>query len=202
MDVIQAYRDDGPLAELLGPVVARLPVAPLPAITAGAAALVVGVALDGTTTGWPTVLGVAGFVVALTGGLVRPPRRRLQWVVSPLLRAGEYGLLVILGWRAGGAGAVVAFGLQCALAFHHYDTVYRLRQGIAGAPAALQRLGLGWDGRMLLVLGASLLGVFAPVAVVLAVWCALLFVTDSVGQWLRAASAVAVEQDAAEDDED
>ena len=106
MDVIQAYRDDGPLAELLGPVVARLPVAPLPAITAGAAALVVGVALDGTTTGWPTVLG------------------------------------------------------------------------------------------------ASLLGVFAPVAVVLAVWCALLFVTDSVGQWLRAASAVAVEQDAAEDDED
>lgn len=201
--MLHAYRDDGPVAETLAPAVARLPLPALLAVPAGAVALLVGLVIDGSATGLTSVLGVGMFVVLLSAGAARPPRRRLQWIVSPTLRAGEYGLIALLGWRAGGAALPVAYALQCAIAFHHYDTVYRLRQQVPGAPDRLRLLGLGWDGRMVLVMVAAMSGVFVPVALALAVWCAVLFVSDSVAHWLRGTAAVAHDSGVApEDDED
>jgi hypothetical protein len=202
-DVLHAYRDDGPVAETLGPALGRVPVPPLLWVVAGAGALVAGLLVDGRATGLGSVLGVGVFVVALSAVGGRPPKRRLQWLVSPALRAGEYGLIALLGWRAGGAALPIAFALQCAVAFHHYDTVYRLRQQVPGASDRLRLLGLGWEGRMIVLLVAAMAGAFAVAAAVLAVWCAVLFVSDSVAHWVRATGAVALGADVpAEDDED
>ena len=202
VDVLHAFRDDGPIAVTVAPAVARLPVPPIAAVPLGVVALIAGLAVDGRATGTASILGVGAFVVLLAAGAARPPRRRLQWIVSPALRAGEYGLVALLGWRAGGGALPAAYLLQCAIAFHHYDTVYRLRQQVPGAPDALRLAGLGWDGRMVLLLVAALAGVFAPVAVALATWCAVLFVGDSVTQWLRTAGGSPDAGGAPEDDDD
>ena len=42
-----------------------------------------------------------------------------------------------------------AFALLCALAFRHYDLVYRLRHRGVAPPRWLDRAGGGWDGRLL-----------------------------------------------------
>ena len=41
-----------------------------------------------------------------------------------------------------------AFALICALAFRHYDLVYRLRHRGVTPPRWVDLAGLGWDGRL------------------------------------------------------
>ena len=66
--------------------------------------------------------------------LYRPLKGALDWLVPPLFRAAEYGTVLVLAAKADVNGALpAAFGLVAAVAYHHYDTVYRIR-GNAGAP--------------------------------------------------------------------
>ncbi len=183
---IVTYRDDGPVAAVL----ARwMPATALsPALLQLVASLAMGglLALDGGRT---TALTVAGFGAFLLLGAAasKAATARPQWLVNPLLRAGEYGLVLCLGWRAGAAGPAVAYALLAATAYHHYDVVYRWRHRDAGPPAWLTRLGGGWDGRTLLLVAAAAGGAFVPAAVALASWCAVLYVSESVSSWLAVA---------------
>ncbi|MEU0336287.1 DUF5941 domain-containing protein [Streptomyces sp. NPDC006193] len=183
--------DSGPLSEAVRRVAGKgLPGLAVPAVALlGGAAVVACSAL----TGFGGPLPVAGALLyAVTSALAvaRPLKGALDWLVPPVFRAAEYGTVLALAGTAGVDGALpAAFGLVAAVAYHHYDTVYRIR-GSAGAPPAwLVRATGGHEGRTLLVtvLAAVLTASQFKVALtVLAVAVALLVLAESIRFWVSA----------------
>lgn len=175
--------DNGPLARLAG---RRRPFGPPLLVALGGAAVLAVSLFSGVT--WAPVAGA--LVYALTSGqaLARPLKGALDWLVPPLFRAAEYGTVLVLASKAGVNGALpAAFGLVAAVAYHHYDTVYRIR-GDAGAPPAwLVRAVGGQEGRTLAVtvLAAVLTAAQFEVALtVLAVAVAVLVLVESIRFWV------------------
>ncbi|MEV4340918.1 DUF5941 domain-containing protein [Streptomyces sp. NPDC049590] len=183
--------DPGPLANALGRVFRRgLPGFAVPAVALlGGAAVVACSAL----TDFGGTLPVAGALVyVLTSALAvaRPLKGALDWLVPPLFRAAEYGTVLALAGEAGVNGALpAAFGLVAAVAYHHYDTVYRIRGNAGAPPAWLVRAIGGQEGRTLLVtvLAAVLTAAqFKAALTVLAVAVALVVLVESVRFWVSA----------------
>ncbi|MGV9323231.1 DUF5941 domain-containing protein [Streptomyces sp. NPDC003660] len=183
--------DTGPLAGALGRVLKRgLPGLAVPAVAfLGGAAVVACSALTGFG-GWLPVAGAAVYVLTSALATARPLKGSLDWLVPPFFRAAEYGTVLALAARADVQGALpAAFGLVAAVAYHHYDTVYRIR-GDAGAPPAwLVRAIGGQEGRTLLVtVLAALLTAsqFTVALTVIAVCVALLVLVESIRFWVSA----------------
>ncbi|MCF3174960.1 CDP-alcohol phosphatidyltransferase family protein [Streptomyces sioyaensis] len=184
--------DSGPLAELiagrargrgrtgsfLAPVMAFL----------SAAVLLVWVIFQDDPSSWLTV-GVALCSALLAGAAVsRPLKGALDWLVPPFFRAGEYVTILVLAARADVPGALpAAFGLVAAVAYHHYDTVYRIRGGTGAPPRWLVRATGGHEGRVLVVtvLAAALSPEGFTIALTaLAVVLALLVLIESIRFWV------------------
>ena len=197
------YRDDGMVSAAVSAITGRLPLPALVATPLAAAVLAAALLADGRHTGAATVAGWVVWVLLASAPASRPPQGRMRWITPPLLRASEYGFVAVLGWRAGGGALPATFALLTAVAFHHYDLVYRLRyQGVV-PPRWVGTAGLGWEGRTAVMLAATLAGVYVPAAIVLAAWCGLLFVPESAYSWVRGAgSAGQLLTDAGDDDED
>ncbi|MFJ6842034.1 DUF5941 domain-containing protein [Streptomyces griseoluteus] len=183
--------DTGPLAGALGRVFKRgLPGLAVPAVAfLGGAAVVACSALTGFG-GWLPVVGAGVYVLTSALATARPLKGSLDWLVPPFFRAAEYGTVLALAARADVHGALpAAFGLVAAVAYHHYDTVYRIR-GDAGAPPAwLVRAIGGQEGRTLLVtVLAALLTAsqFTVALTVIAVCVALLVLVESIRFWVSA----------------
>jgi hypothetical protein len=130
-----------------------------------------------------TAAGVVWLVLTLGITSARWPKPSIRWAVPSLVRLGEYATLT---WLAATADALpAAFALLAALAFRHYDLVYRLRHRGETPPRWLNALAAGWDGRVILawvLLAAGLL----PAAMY--VWAALLAavsVAETVVSWRR-----------------
>ncbi|GHD24097.1 DUF5941 domain-containing protein [Streptomyces galbus] len=180
--------DNGPLAELPARV---LPAGRFPALlwaVLGAVLLPLAAWIDGP--GWSVVLCAAVYVLLSSEAVARPLKGALDWLVPPLFRAAEYGTVLILAAKSDVNGALpAAFGLVAAVAYHHYDTVYRIR-GDAGAPPAwLVRAVGGQEGRTLLVtvLAALLTAAQFKVALTaLAVAVALVVLVESIRFWVAA----------------
>ncbi|MGK4584415.1 DUF5941 domain-containing protein [Kitasatospora sp. HPMI-4] len=151
---VATLADGGVLTELLAPVlrpVARfLPGLAVPLLAAvGAAGLPVAVYLTAGT--WQAVGAAAGYVLLSSLVLARRLTGALDWLAPAFFRAGEYLTVLALALKLDIAALPAAFGLVAAFAYHHYDTVYRLRGG-TGAPARwLVRVTGGQEGRALLV---------------------------------------------------
>ncbi|MGX5211285.1 DUF5941 domain-containing protein [Streptomyces violaceus] len=186
--------DSGPLAQGFAEALKK-PARGLPGFTAPVVALLGGLAvvLTGALTGFgaPWVI-VAAVVYVLTSGLAvaRPLKGALDWLVPPLLRAAEYGTVLVLAARADVNGALpAAFGLVAAVAYHHYDTVYRIRGNAGAPPAWLVRSIGGHEGRTLLVtVLAALLTAsqFTVALTALAVAVALVVLVESIRFWVSA----------------
>lgn len=183
--------DSGPLAEGLARVLPkRLPgFAVLAIALLGGAAVVAVSALTGYGTVWPA-LAAAVYVVTSALAVARPLTGPLDWLLPPLFRAAEYLTVLALAAKADVNGALpAAFGLVAAVAYHHYDTVYRIR-GDAGAPPSwLVRAIGGHEGRTLLVavLAALLTASQFKVALTaVAVVIALLVLAESIRFWVSA----------------
>ncbi|MFF8650635.1 DUF5941 domain-containing protein [Streptomyces griseoluteus] len=183
--------DTGPLAGALARVLGRgLPGLAVPAAAfLGGAAVVACSALTGFG-GWLPVVGAVVYVLTSALATARPLKGSLDWLVPPFFRAAEYGTVLALAARADVHGALpAAFGLVAAVAYHHYDTVYRIR-GDAGAPPAwLVRAIGGQEGRTLLVtVLAALLTAsqFTVALTVIAVCVALLVLVESIRFWVSA----------------
>ncbi|MFG3249402.1 DUF5941 domain-containing protein [Streptomyces sp. NPDC048187] len=186
--------DSGPLAEAaargLRTAARRLPGFTAPAVALlGGAAVVAAAALTGFGGPWPLVAAV---VYLLTSALAVARRLKgaLDWLVPPFFRAAEYLTVLFLAAKADVNGALpAAFGLVAAVAYHHYDTVYRIR-GDAGAPPQwLVRTIGGHEGRTLVicVLAALLTATQFKVALtVLAVAVALVVLVESIRFWVAA----------------
>ncbi|MEU3604619.1 DUF5941 domain-containing protein [Streptomyces sp. NPDC035033] len=143
--------DSGPLALLVARAARRLP-APAPVAALLGAALMIAVAATAPVGGWATAGAAGGYAVLAGIAVARPLRGALAWLVPPLFRAAEYTTVLLLAARSDVPQAVpAAFGLVAAVAYHHYDTVYRIRGGTGAPPAWLVRLTGGHEGRTLLV---------------------------------------------------
>ncbi|RCH69100.1 CDP-alcohol phosphatidyltransferase family protein [Streptomyces sp. SDr-06] len=142
--------DSGPLAQLVAAKAPRIPGAPVVAAV-GAAALV---ATALTQPVGSRRMIVAAVLYAILSGLAvaRPLKGALDWLVPPLFRVAEYCTVLVLAARSEVDGALpAAFGLVAAVAYHHYDTVYRIKGGSGAPPQWLVRLIGGHEGRTLVV---------------------------------------------------
>ncbi|MDX6758853.1 DUF5941 domain-containing protein [Streptomyces sp. F8] len=141
--------------------------------------------------GDPRLVAVA-VLYAVTAGLAvaAPLKGALDWLIPPLFRAAEYVTVLALAAKADVPGALpAAFGLIAAVAYHHYDTVYRIRGGTGAPPHWLGRTIGGHEGRVLLttVLAAVLVDRASdyPVALTaLAVFVALVVLVESIRFWV------------------
>ncbi|WP_371682557.1 DUF5941 domain-containing protein [Kitasatospora sp. MMS16-BH015] len=150
---VAALADGGPLTELLAPVlrpVHRLPGLAAP-VLAALAAVGLPVAVYTSAGTWQAVGAAAGYVLLSSLVLARRLTGALDWLAPAFFRAGEYLTVLALALRLDIGALPAAFGLVAAVAYHHYDTVYRLRGG-TGAPSRwLVRATGGQEGRALLV---------------------------------------------------
>ncbi|MFC8916477.1 DUF5941 domain-containing protein [Streptomyces sp. NPDC047821] len=183
--------DSGPLAELVAKTRARAsrthPAIPLAAALAATAVLGAALATADSAVG---VVAPAA-VYALLAGLAvsQPLTGPLDWLVPPLFRAAEYGTVLVLAARSDAPGALpAAFGLVAAVAYHHYDTVYRIRGGTGAPPAWLVRTIGGHEVRTLVVvvLAATLTAGdrFTLALTALAVAVALVVLVESIRFWV------------------
>jgi phosphatidylglycerophosphate synthase len=181
--------DSGPLAHLLRRLARGKGFALAYLAFVGAAIVLLGAAAAPYGSWWP-VLGAVFYAWMSVAALIRPLKGALDWLVPPLFRAAEYGTVLVLAAKADVNGALpAAFGLVAAVAYHHYDTVYRIR-GDAGAPPHwLVRAIGGHEGRTLLVtvLAALLAPTEFKVALTaLAVAVAVLVLFESIRFWVTA----------------
>ncbi|MEU0126819.1 DUF5941 domain-containing protein [Streptomyces sp. NPDC006289] len=186
--------DSGPLAQGVAAVLRRPRggfTAPLLAF-AGALAMVAA-ALFAPYGGLLTV--GAALVYALLSGLAvsRPLKGALDWLVPPVFRAAEYCTVLALAARSDVPHAVpAAFGLVSAVAYHHYDTVYRIRGGTGAPPRWLVRTVGGHEGRTLVV--AVLAAVlttgsgFTTALTALAAAVALVVLVESIRFWVSSSA--------------
>ncbi|MFC8663860.1 DUF5941 domain-containing protein [Streptomyces sp. NPDC057199] len=181
--------DSGPLAELFVRILPRSPrvVAQLLAV-AGAVVMVLAAWIDGP--GWSVVVCAVVYVLVSAEVVASPLKGALDWLVPPLFRAAEYGTVLVLAAKADVNGALpAAFGLVAAVAYHHYDTVYRIRGNAGAPPHWLVRAIGGHEGRTLLVtvLAALLTATDFKVALTaLAVAVALVVLVESIRFWVTA----------------
>jgi hypothetical protein len=147
--------------------------------------LVAAVAIGGGDTPHGVAAAVLALVVLLCGASSgSPPRPKLRWAEMPLLRGTEYMALIWIAALEGPDAYPAAFALLAALAFRHYDLVYRLRHRGTVPATWVSALSGGWDGRivvafLLLVAGALPAGYFVVAAVL-----GVAFVGEAAYGWL------------------
>jgi hypothetical protein len=144
-----------------------------------------------------TLLGVANLtgILVLTPvaamwlaglGARHPHDGQADWLVPPLLLAGEGIFLAGLGFSRH-VWLPVIFALLAGVVTRHADIAFRAR---SGRPVPDDAFGLGWDGRMLLIGLAAVVGIAPFACAALAAWLWLLAGWDFLGAWLTASSAV------------
>ncbi|MFJ8693071.1 DUF5941 domain-containing protein [Streptomyces roseolilacinus] len=146
--------DSGPLAEAAARATRRLarPIGGRTPYALVGAAVLLAAACAAPIGGPLVVLAALLYAVASGAAVARPLTGALDWLVPPVLRAAEYVTVLVLAARADAPGSLpAAFGLVAAVAYHHYDTVYRIRGGTGAPPAWLVRTLGGHEGRTLLV---------------------------------------------------
>jgi hypothetical protein len=159
---------------------------PLPATVAAVAPLLVVLfVVSGDDWELPTGLAVLWFLVLGTLGASRDLSARLDWLVPPLLRLAEYVAIARLAFLSDHHALPAAYALIAALAYHHYDVVYRLRHQRRTPARWVGLVGGGWFVRLAYVwcvcaAGVSQPGLFAAAAVLGAA-----FVVESVVGWTR-----------------
>ncbi|MDT0344326.1 DUF5941 domain-containing protein [Streptomyces litchfieldiae] len=185
--------DSGPLAEAVArprprPAGGSAFTAPLWAL-AGTALLTGALLIPGVAGGWAGVAAAALYALCAGRAVAAPLTRPFDWLLPPLFRCGEYVTVLILAADSGVNGALPAsFFLVAACAYHHYDTVYRLRGGAGAPPRRLVLATGGHEGRALVVTAAAALWAtgqgFTAALTVLGGATALLVLGESIRFWI------------------
>jgi predicted DNA repair protein MutK len=120
--------------------------------------------------------------------LARPPlRHHLAWQVPSLLWLVEVAVVTAVAVRGLTGSEGLAYAWLAAVAYHRYDVIYRLRDTSEAPAQWLTALGLGVEGRILLVLAVAAFApdALGPVLAVGAVYLALVYGAESALGWLR-----------------
>ncbi|WNI21104.1 DUF5941 domain-containing protein [Streptomyces sp. ITFR-16] len=182
--------DSGPIARLVAARGPRIPGAwTAPAVALVGAGALIAAALQQPFGSRQTIIAAVFYAVCSGIAVARPLKGALDWLVPPVFRAAEYCTILALAARSDIDGALpAAFGLVSAVAYHHYDTVYRIRGGTGAPPQWLVRTIGGHEGRTLVVavLAAVLTGTsgFTLALTALAVAVALIVLVESVRFWV------------------
>lgn len=184
------YRDDGPLATLLGRTAGRRIRLDAVLLT-GAGILPVAVVAALPNGGSRPALGASvGWLLVCAGaGAGAPPDTRLGWLVPPALRAVEYGLLLRLAVLAD-EPLPLSYAFLAVLAYHHYDLMYRRKSRGVAPPRWLRLAAGGWDLRLVAGYALLLAGKLGPGMVVGGTALGALFLTESVRSWTGGAGPV------------
>ncbi|MFJ1546238.1 DUF5941 domain-containing protein [Streptomyces sp. NPDC088246] len=182
--------DSGPIAQIVaarGPRIGGAWSAPVIALV-GAGALIAA-ALQQPFGSTQMIFAAVFYAICSGMAVARPLKGALDWLVPPIFRAAEYCTILVLAARSDVAGALpAAFGLVSAVAYHHYDTVYRIRGGTGAPPQWLVRTIGGHEGRTLVVavLAAVLTqhSAFTVALTALAVAVALVVLVESIRFWV------------------
>ncbi|MPY50658.1 DUF5941 domain-containing protein [Streptomyces acidicola] len=184
--------DSGPVAEALARLLSKLPAKPpfsaRVSVALPSAVILVAAAWLEPYGSWLPVGAAALYVITSAAAVSLPLKGRLDWLVPPVFRAAEYCTVLVLAAKANVNGALpAAFGLVAAVAYHHYDTVYRIRGNAGAPPHWLVRAIGGHEGRTLLVtvLAALLAPTEFKVALTaVAVAVALVVLAESIRFWV------------------
>lgn len=192
------YRGDGPLAVWIGQFVnGRLP--PLPPLLVGL--LVTGMLTALGLQNLPGILVLTPVEAMLLASLGswHPHNGRRDWLVPPLLQAGEYVFLAALGF-AGRVSPPVTFALIAAVALRHLDLAYRARSELMPSPSGpfvrregrlpADRRGFGWDGRMIIAGIAAAAGILPMIYPLLALYLWQVLARDWITGWSAGHAAV------------
>lgn len=130
----------------------------------------------------------AGPIAALIARVIPSSRPhlagRFAWSVPVVLRAFELGAIAALLIWGSASNLIIAFWIVFAIAYHHYDVMYRSLQG-AAPPRWLTWLGFGWDGRILVIVIVAATALWQPTLSGLLAWWVLWFAGVASIQWLR-----------------
>ena len=117
--------------------------------------------------------------LALLASAARP-LPRLDWPIPALLRAVEYGTILLL------AGASPwAYALLATLAARHYDIVYRVRTFGTDPSPWLALVAGGWPARCAVLVVAALVGPVEGAVILLTTVLAPLIMIDAAVSWVR-----------------
>jgi hypothetical protein len=201
-DPIDVYRDDGPLARALGRLAGpALPLRAAAVLALAALPLLALAAFGGDDVSEPVAGAALAWAVLLAGATRgRPGRRTQRWMEPPLLRVIEFTAIIWLAALAGAEAYPAAFALLAALAFRHYDHVYRLRHRGETPASWVSLLSGGWEGRLIVLFALLLAGELRTGMFVAAVVLGVVFVAESAAGWLRGPQAGAPPAGEHEDD--
>jgi hypothetical protein len=155
---LRGYRGDGRIAIWIGKWVdGKVP--PLPPLLVGLLVTGVLAALGLKNLSGILLLTPVEAMLLAAFASWHPHDGRSDWLVPPLLQAGEYVFLAEIGY-AGRVWPAMTFAVVAAVGLRHLDLAYRVRGGLANG---VDRRGLGWEGRMLIAGVAAAIGI-APLA--------------------------------------
>jgi hypothetical protein len=186
---LELYIDAGPLARDIGHALGRVRLPEIPLVLAAGALL--GVALAGldTSLGSRQVLfATVGAVVVITGLCWSGPvRGRFGWLLPALVRVMEYAFVIRTTAVIAGDLEWLAYAYLVVIAFHHTDSVARMRYLGRGPARWVYTAGLGYDGRMLVLAALAVTGSEAyrrglPILVSL---LAVVYITECAICWIR-----------------
>ena len=175
---VRGYRGDGRIAVWIGGWVAgRIP--PLAPLFVGL--LVTGVLAALGLRNLPGILLLTPVEAMLLAsfGSWNEHAGRGDWLVPPLIQAAEYVFLAEAGFALR-LWPPWTFALVAAAGFRHLDLAYRVRCGLA---SGIDRRGLGWEGRMIVVGVAAAAGGLIVVYPALTVYLWWLNARDWVVGW-------------------
>jgi hypothetical protein len=172
------YRGDGPISIWIGRFVdGRLP--PLPPLLVGLLVTGMLAALGLQNLPGILVLTPVEAMMLATLGSWHPHDGRSDWLVPPLLQAGEYVFLAALG-IAGRVWPPALLALLAAVAMRHLEVAYWAKNGLR--PGA-DRRSLGWEGRMIVAGIAAIAGILPVIYPLLALYLWGLLAWDWLAVW-------------------
>lgn len=113
----------------------------------------------------------------------------LAWLVPPFVRLFEYGSLIGVTAIAEPEALPACFALLVVLAFHHYDTLYRIRYTGTAPPGWVRLVGGGWEGRIIAVCALALGGVLEAGLIIGSIGLGLVYVAECAWSWLHLSGA-------------
>jgi Family of unknown function (DUF5941) len=182
---LRGYRGDGRIAVWIGKWVdGKVP--PFPPLLVGL--LVTGVLAGLGLRNLPGILLLTPVEAMLLAAFAswHPHDGRSDWLIPPLLQAGEYVFLAEIGF-VGRVWPAMTFAVVAAVGLRHLDLAYRVRGSLANG---IDRRGLGWEGRMIIVGIAAVIGIVPLVYTALAFYLWYRLARDWVSGWSARHAAI------------
>jgi hypothetical protein len=186
---LELYVDAGPLARDIGYAAGRVRLPEIPLLLFAGALLVAVLARLDTSLGSRQLLFATVAAVVVITGLCwsGPVRGRFGWLLPAIVRVIEYAFVTRTTAVIAGDLQWLAYTYLVVIAFHHTDSVARMRHVGRGPARWVYTAGLGYDGRMLTLAALAVSGTEAyrrglPIMVAL---LAVVYVSECAVSWFR-----------------